>query len=73
MVKIDAEGFDLKVLEGASDLLGRTDIFLVEVAICCAELENTHQSGAMDGRSGIPHCRYYRHESKSEVRSSLAL
>jgi FkbM family methyltransferase len=41
MVKIDAEGFDLKVLAGASDLLGRTDIFLVEVAICCAELENT--------------------------------
>jgi hypothetical protein len=41
MVKIDAEGFDLKVLAGASDLLGRTDIFLVEVAICCPELENT--------------------------------
>lgn len=31
MVKIDAEGFDLKVLSGATDLLGRTDIFLVEV------------------------------------------
>jgi FkbM family methyltransferase len=30
MVKIDAEGFDLKVLAGASDLLGKTDIFLVE-------------------------------------------
>jgi FkbM family methyltransferase len=30
MVKIDAEGFDLKVLAGASDLLGKTDIFLIE-------------------------------------------
>ena len=41
MVKIDAEGFDLKVLAGASDLLGKTEIFFVEVAIVCPELENT--------------------------------
>jgi FkbM family methyltransferase len=41
IVKIDAEGFDLKVLAGASDLLGKTDIFFVEVTICCPELENT--------------------------------
>jgi FkbM family methyltransferase len=34
MVKIDAEGFDLKVLAGASDLLGKTDIFLVEARVC---------------------------------------
>ena len=34
MVKIDAEGFDLRVLAGASDLLGKTDIFLVEACIC---------------------------------------
>jgi hypothetical protein len=34
MVKIDAEGFDLKVLAGASDLFGKTDIFLVEVVVC---------------------------------------
>ena len=34
MVKIDAEGFDLKVLNGASDLFGKTDIFLVEAQIC---------------------------------------
>ena len=33
MVKIDAEGFDLKVLSGASDLFGKTDIFLVEAII----------------------------------------
>ena len=34
MVKIDAEGFDLKVLAGANELLGKTDVFLVEAAIC---------------------------------------
>jgi FkbM family methyltransferase len=33
MVKIDAEGFDLKVLAGASDLFGKTEIFLVEAAV----------------------------------------
>jgi len=33
MVKIDAEGFDLRVLAGASDLLGKTDIFLVEAVL----------------------------------------
>jgi FkbM family methyltransferase len=41
IVKIDAEGFDLKVLGGASELLGKTDIFFVEVAICCPTYENT--------------------------------
>lgn len=35
IVKIDAEGFDLKVLLGASDLLGKTDIFLIEAMFCC--------------------------------------
>src|SRR5690349_13477696 len=34
MVKIDAEGFDLKVLAGASNLLGKTDIFLAEAMVC---------------------------------------
>jgi FkbM family methyltransferase len=33
MVKIDAEGFDLKVLSGASTLFGKTDIFLVEAVV----------------------------------------
>jgi len=33
MVKIDAERFDLKVLAGASDLLGKTDIFLIEAVV----------------------------------------
>jgi FkbM family methyltransferase len=41
LVKIDAEGFDLKVLAGASDLLGTTDVFLLEGSICCPNLENT--------------------------------
>ena len=40
MVKIDAEGLDLKVLSGASNLLGKTDVFLIEAAIC-APLENS--------------------------------
>jgi FkbM family methyltransferase len=40
MVKIDAEGFDLKVLAGASNLFGKTDIFLVE-AMICGRYENT--------------------------------
>lgn len=41
MVKIDAEGFDLKALAGASDLIGKTDIFLVEAAVCATGIENT--------------------------------
>ena len=41
MVKIDAEGFDLRVLRGASKLLGVTEIFFVECAIYCPFLENT--------------------------------
>jgi len=40
LVKIDAEGLDLKVLSGASDLFGKTDIFLTEAAVC-AGIENT--------------------------------
>lgn len=33
IVKIDAEGLDLKVLAGASELLGKTDVFFVEAAV----------------------------------------
>jgi FkbM family methyltransferase len=44
MAKIDAEGLDLKVLAGASDLLGKTDIFLVEVAVC----EKVYQNSAAE-------------------------
>jgi FkbM family methyltransferase len=35
LVKIDAEGFDLKVLAGATELFGKTEVFLVEAAVCC--------------------------------------
>lgn len=33
IVKIDAEGLDVEVLEGASNLFGKTEIFLVEASI----------------------------------------
>lgn len=41
MVKIDAEGYDLKALAGSSNLFGKTDIFFVEAAVCATGLENT--------------------------------
>ena len=41
MVKIDAEGLDLRVIAGASELLGKTDIFLLEATILAPNLENT--------------------------------
>jgi len=41
MVKIDAEGFDLKVLAGATKLIGKTDLFLLEATICKQQRENT--------------------------------
>ena len=40
IVKIDAEGLDLQVLAGASELLGRTEIILVE-ALIAGGRENT--------------------------------
>jgi FkbM family methyltransferase len=41
IVKIDAEGLDLRVLEGASDLIGKTELFFMEAAICAQGIENT--------------------------------
>ena len=41
LVKIDAEGLDINVLEGASDLMGKTEVFLVEAAMFCKEFDNT--------------------------------
>lgn len=40
LVKIDAEGLDIEVLEGASDLMGKTEVFLVEAALFCKEFDN---------------------------------
>lgn len=39
IVKIDAEGLDIEVLKGATDLFGKTEIFLVEASIN-AKFEN---------------------------------
>lgn len=41
LLKIDAEGIDLKVLEGASDFLGITEIILVEAAVNNNVFDNT--------------------------------
>ncbi|MEZ4781125.1 MAG: FkbM family methyltransferase [Flavobacteriaceae bacterium] len=41
MVKIDAEGLDIEVLKGANNLFGKTEIFLVEVAVVNKNLKNT--------------------------------
>lgn len=40
-MKIDAEGLDLKVLAGASELFGKTEIFLAEASIGQLDFENT--------------------------------
>jgi FkbM family methyltransferase len=39
-IKIDAEGFDLKVLAGAISSFGKTEAFLIEASLCCPGLEN---------------------------------
>jgi len=41
IIKIDAEGLDLEVLEGASNFFGKTEIFLVEAAVVNSNIENT--------------------------------
>lgn len=51
MLKIDAEGFDLRVLQGASDFIGRSEIILAEAAIAQLDFENSARNliNAMDG------------------------
>src|SRR5215467_3049325 len=51
MLKIDAEGFDLKVLEGASDFLGSTEIILAEAAVAQLDFDNSARNliNRMDG------------------------
>ena len=41
MIKIDAEGFDLRVLDGCSNFIGTTDVFSSEAGICADDVENT--------------------------------
>jgi FkbM family methyltransferase len=41
LVKIDAEGYDLKALAGAGEILGRTEVFFMEAAICATRIENS--------------------------------
>lgn len=41
VVKIDAEGHDLRVLDGATSLLGHTEVFFIECAVCCPDFENS--------------------------------
>lgn len=41
ILKIDAEGNDLDVLEGAKNILGKTEVILIEAAIVNMNLENT--------------------------------
>lgn len=41
LIKIDAEGLDLEVIEGASDFFGKTEIFLVEASVSCDTYKNT--------------------------------
>lgn len=41
LVKIDAEGLDLEVLDGASDIMGKTEIILVEATVTSNVYKNT--------------------------------
>ncbi len=41
LIKIDAEGFDLEVLEGAIDILNNTEVILVEAAVMNKRLKNS--------------------------------
>jgi hypothetical protein len=61
MAKIDAEGSDLKVLRGASSLLGKTDVLIAEAEVC-GNYENSvaeviqfmaNAGYAVDAKAGI--------------------
>jgi FkbM family methyltransferase len=41
LLKVDAEGHDFRVLDGAKGVLGKTELVLVEAAVCCPSMENT--------------------------------
>lgn len=41
IIKIDAEGLDIEVLKGASELFGKTEIFMVEAGVVIKEFDNS--------------------------------
>lgn len=41
MLKIDAEGFDLKVLDGAGQLTGKVEVLFIEASVCAPNVPNT--------------------------------
>jgi len=41
IIKIDAEGLDIEVLKGASDFLGKTEVFMVEAGVVTKEYDNS--------------------------------
>lgn len=41
IIKIDAEGLDIEVLKGASDFLGKTEVFMVEAGVVNKEFQNS--------------------------------
>lgn len=41
IVKIDAEGLDLKVLEGAATTIAQAEVVLIEATVACPEYPNT--------------------------------
>ena len=40
LLKIDAEGLDLDVIDGAGDLMGHTEVILLEAAVCAQDISN---------------------------------
>jgi FkbM family methyltransferase len=44
VLKIDAEGADLLVLEGAKNNLGKIEIIVIEAGVCCADFPNSLES-----------------------------
>jgi FkbM family methyltransferase len=51
LIKIDAEGIDLEVLKGATNVLGKSEVVLIEAAVVNPAFENTTLAviNAMDG------------------------
>ena len=62
---------DYKVLDGASDLLGRTDIFFVEVP--SAGSRKHYRRVVEDGRGRISRCGHYRSTEVPQMRGAVAM